>query len=220
MKRARVGGEDIDRGYISNLAFNNLTIYLGVQATLRANSCLVESRSTLKESNGFYTTARRPTTKSSSISNLTERALCSRTQSLPISNFLAKGRVAHSLVEVLTLARKTVLVRLQPFFHISISNSILFLYNPAIHTYPPVPLSRTRSTLAYITSPVKRARSWLSAHLPKMTDHDLLPIGFEIVTGAIVLGNDSTPSVLIASFESAKGTYGIAPVRFFLMASF
>src|SRR6202042_1277483 len=41
----------------------------------------------------------------------------------------------------------------------------------------------------------------------------LLPIGIEATKGAIVCGNGSTPSLLVAEFSKAEGTFGIVQAR-------
>ena len=40
-----------------------------------------------------------------------------------------------------------------------------------------------------------------------------MPISIEVTKAAIVIGNDATPSLLIAEFERSEGTYGIVPVK-------
>lgn len=42
----------------------------------------------------------------------------------------------------------------------------------------------------------------------------VLPIGFELIRGAVILGNDSTPTILVANFKRATGTFGFQTVRF------
>ena len=39
----------------------------------------------------------------------------------------------------------------------------------------------------------------------------------EIEKGAIICGNPSTPSLLVAEYTKAEGTYGIVPVNFLFL---
>ncbi|KAF8973209.1 hypothetical protein BDZ97DRAFT_665381 [Flammula alnicola] len=75
--------------------------------------------------------------------------------------------------------------------------------------YPP---SAIRSAIR-LPSVINRALAWLREQLPTLDPKDLLPLGIDIQTGAIILGNQSTPNLLVAEFQSALGTYGIAPSR-------
>jgi hypothetical protein len=50
---------------------------------------------------------------------------------------------------------------------------------------------------------------WFKRQLPSLDPKDLLPIGIEATKGAIVCGNGSTPSLLVAEFSKAEGTFGI-----------
>lgn len=60
---------------------------------------------------------------------------------------------------------------------------------------------------------VKTSLEWFQRQLPSLDPKDMLPLGIEIQTGAIILGNPSTPNLLVAEFGNALGTYGIVPVR-------
>lgn len=53
---------------------------------------------------------------------------------------------------------------------------------------------------------------WMRQQLPNLDPKDLLPLGITVTTGAIVLGNPSTPSMLVAEFNSANGTFGVVAV--------
>ena len=58
-------------------------------------------------------------------------------------------------------------------------------------------------------------KGWIIAlrqQMPSLDPKDLLPLGIEVRKGAIVVGNESTPTLLCADFKSAEGTYGIVPV--------
>jgi hypothetical protein len=60
----------------------------------------------------------------------------------------------------------------------------------------------------------KRWGAGIHNQLPNLDPKDLLPIGIEVTKGAILVGNASTPELLVAEFRSTRGTYGIVPVRF------
>jgi len=51
--------------------------------------------------------------------------------------------------------------------------------------------------------------------MPSFDSKDLLPIGIRIQKGAIILGNPSTPTLLVSEFQNAIGTYGVVPVGIF-----
>ena len=75
---------------------------------------------------------------------------------------------------------------------------------------PPISLVSS----AYSRTP-KFLKGWIIAlrqQMPSLDPKDLLPLGIEIRKGAIVVGNESTPTLLCADFKSAEGTYGIVPV--------
>lgn len=59
----------------------------------------------------------------------------------------------------------------------------------------------------------RSAYTWLKQQLPSLDPKDLLPIGIEATEGAIVCGNGSTPSLLVAEFKKAEGTFGIVQAR-------
>lgn len=48
--------------------------------------------------------------------------------------------------------------------------------------------------------------------MPSLDPKDLLPLGIEVSKGVVVVGNESTPTLLRADFKSAEGTYGVVPV--------
>jgi len=54
--------------------------------------------------------------------------------------------------------------------------------------------------------------AWVGQQLPNLDPKDLLPLGIDIQTGAIILGNQSTPELLVVEFQHAFGTYGIVTV--------
>lgn len=68
---------------------------------------------------------------------------------------------------------------------------------------------------AVIKSPpfIRIALVWLKRQLPSLDPKDLLPIGIDATKGAIVCGNRSTPSLLVAEFSQAHGTFGIVQAR-------
>jgi hypothetical protein len=51
------------------------------------------------------------------------------------------------------------------------------------------------------------AKELLKRHFGSFRFEEVLPIGFEILRGAISVGNDSTPSILTANFKRATGSY-------------
>ena len=59
---------------------------------------------------------------------------------------------------------------------------------------------------------VKSGWAWLVAQLPNLDPKDLLPLSIEVNTAAITIGNTSTPTLLVAEFQKADGTYGVVPV--------
>lgn len=59
---------------------------------------------------------------------------------------------------------------------------------------------------------VKKALDRLHALVPSLDLRDVLPVSFEAKTCAMVAGNDSTPSVLIAEVKTITGVYRVAPV--------
>ncbi|KDR75835.1 hypothetical protein GALMADRAFT_156774 [Galerina marginata CBS 339.88] len=75
--------------------------------------------------------------------------------------------------------------------------------------YPP---SVVRASMR-VPDPVKRAMAWFRHQLPTLDPKDLLPLGIDIQTGAIILGNHSTPNILVAEFQNALGTFGVVPAR-------
>ena len=89
-------------------------------------------------------------------------------------------------------------------------NPVLHNVLLATHLGPPVSLisslySRTPRVFRKWSAAVKR-------QLPNLDPKDLLPIGIEVAKGAIIVGNRSTPELLVAEFRNTRGTYGIVPV--------
>ncbi|KAF8577934.1 hypothetical protein K439DRAFT_1363574, partial [Ramaria rubella] len=62
---------------------------------------------------------------------------------------------------------------------------------------------------------IKQLRETISIYIALLKPDflELLPIDLEAVRGAIVCGNPSTPSVLVAGFSNAQGSYGVYPPR-------
>ncbi|KAG8964186.1 hypothetical protein FRC03_002130 [Tulasnella sp. 419] len=77
------------------------------------------------------------------------------------------------------------------------------------HEYPPQfipsfgPLSRA----------IREWADWLHGRIPTVNFQDFLPLAVEATRCALVLGNDSAPSVFIADIKKASGTYSIAASR-------
>lgn len=85
------------------------------------------------------------------------------------------------------------------------------------YDYPPRTLTGSGSLLAGAPSVIRRTLEWVSSQLPRIEFNDLLPISVEIEKGAIICGNPSTPSLLVAEYTKAEGTYGIVPVNFLFL---
>jgi hypothetical protein len=51
------------------------------------------------------------------------------------------------------------------------------------------------------------------SQLPNLDPKDLLPLGIEVIKGAIICGNSSTQNLLVAEFQRTAGTFGIIEVR-------
>ncbi len=75
------------------------------------------------------------------------------------------------------------------------------------------PVSLVSSIITRAPSVVKKSLAWGKGQLPNLDPKDLLPISIEVTKGAIVIGNDASPSLLVAEFQSSEGTYGIVPVN-------
>ncbi|KAI3619034.1 fermentation associated protein [Moniliophthora roreri] len=60
---------------------------------------------------------------------------------------------------------------------------------------------------------VQRFAIWVRQQLPNLDPKELLPLGIVVNKGAIICGNSSTPSLLIAEFQSATGTFGVMRSR-------
>lgn len=85
--------------------------------------------------------------------------------------------------------------------HVSFTESTPPFYSPLV----------TRESLR-MPAFVKTSLAWFRQQLPSLDPKDMLPLGIDIQTGAIILGNPSTPNLLVAEFRNALGTYGIVPV--------
>ncbi|KAF8554692.1 hypothetical protein OG21DRAFT_1508579 [Imleria badia] len=74
--------------------------------------------------------------------------------------------------------------------------------------YPP-------SALATIKPPpiIHAAINWIKRQMPYLEPKDLLPISIEVFKLAIVCGNPSTPSLMVAECHRADGTFGIVRAR-------
>ncbi|KAI0958666.1 hypothetical protein AcV7_004416 [Taiwanofungus camphoratus] len=67
----------------------------------------------------------------------------------------------------------------------------------------------------YMKTPncLRKLLPWLQLQLPNFDLKNFLPISFEATKGAIICGNASTPSLLVAEFHRAEGTYGVVQAR-------
>ncbi|KAF8135489.1 hypothetical protein EV363DRAFT_1395990 [Boletus edulis] len=83
-----------------------------------------------------------------------------------------------------------------------------YLLNISSGLYPP-------SALANIKPPpiIHAAINWLKRQMPYLEPKDLLPISIEVFKLAIVCGNSSTPSLMVAECHRADGTFGIVRAR-------
>ncbi|KAI0035556.1 hypothetical protein K488DRAFT_82999 [Vararia minispora EC-137] len=70
-----------------------------------------------------------------------------------------------------------------------------------------------RPTARFFTVPrvLTRAMDYLKSQLPDLDFKSLLPLSFAVKTGVITCGNVSTPSLLVAEFSSADGSFGNVP---------
>ncbi|KAF9465079.1 hypothetical protein BDZ94DRAFT_1351083 [Collybia nuda] len=60
---------------------------------------------------------------------------------------------------------------------------------------------------------VRATIAWIKRQLPNLDPKDLLPLGVEVIKGAIVCGNSSTPNLLVAEFRRTEGTFGVVKSR-------
>lgn len=49
--------------------------------------------------------------------------------------------------------------------------------------------------------------------MPNLDPKDLLPIGISAMRGVIIVGNGSTPNLLVTEFQKAEGSFGIVQAR-------
>lgn len=59
---------------------------------------------------------------------------------------------------------------------------------------------------------IHAAINWIKRQMPYLDPKDLLPISIEVFKLAIVCGNASTPSLMVAECYRADGTFGIVRV--------
>jgi len=86
------------------------------------------------------------------------------------------------------------------------------LYFPSPDASEPFhPPSAVRSSIR-LPSIVNKALAWFRRQLPTLDPKDLLPLGIEIQTGAIILGNPSTPDLLVAEFQHVIGSFSVVAV--------
>jgi hypothetical protein len=48
--------------------------------------------------------------------------------------------------------------------------------------------------------------------MPEIDFNEILPVGLQFRKGALVIGNDSTPSILIMDIAGGTGSYGVTQV--------
>ena len=74
--------------------------------------------------------------------------------------------------------------------------------------YPPASLTNIKAPPI-----IYAALNWIKCQMPYIDSKDLLPISIVAFKCAIVCGNASTPTLMVAECHSANGTFGIVPVR-------
>ncbi|KAF9450414.1 hypothetical protein P691DRAFT_468038 [Macrolepiota fuliginosa MF-IS2] len=72
--------------------------------------------------------------------------------------------------------------------------------------------SRLRRTLR-VPATIQHAFTWFKEQLPVLDPKELLPLGIQVSKGAIICGNSSTSSLLVAEFSVCQGTFGITQAR-------
>lgn len=55
--------------------------------------------------------------------------------------------------------------------------------------------------------------NWFNRQLPNLDPKDLLPLGIDVTKGIIIIGNKSTPNLLLAEFEHTGGIFGVVQSR-------
>ncbi|KIL66260.1 hypothetical protein M378DRAFT_192008 [Amanita muscaria Koide BX008] len=76
----------------------------------------------------------------------------------------------------------------------------------------PINVSKLNRVLR-ILAVIRRAFQWIKNQLPSLDPMDLFPIGIESIKGVIILGNQSTPYLLVSEFQRAEGTYGYVAAK-------
>ncbi|KAG8685430.1 hypothetical protein FRC09_014744, partial [Ceratobasidium sp. 395] len=84
-----------------------------------------------------------------------------------------------------------------------------------VPTYPPAPSSSRRSSSIHEDNTFwnrLRKAVW-HIRMPEINFNEILPVGLVIRKGALTIGNDSTPSILIMDLAGGNGTYGVSQSR-------
>ncbi|CAE7120149.1 unnamed protein product [Rhizoctonia solani] len=81
-------------------------------------------------------------------------------------------------------------------------------------TYPPTSSSSQKSMVDADQGFWHKLRKavW-HIRMPEIDFNEILPVGLEIRKGALVIGNDSTPSILIMDINRGSGSYGVSQSR-------
>ncbi|CAE6438798.1 unnamed protein product [Rhizoctonia solani] len=81
-------------------------------------------------------------------------------------------------------------------------------------TYPPT-LSSSQQSVAEVDQGIwhKLRQAVWHVRMPEIDFNEILPVGLEIRKGALVVGNDSTPSILIMDITKGNGSYGVSQSR-------
>jgi hypothetical protein len=86
----------------------------------------------------------------------------------------------------------------------------------SVPTYPPTTSSSSphASSLNEDNSIWNRLRKavW-RVRMPEIDFNEILPVGLVIGKGALTVGNDSSPSILIMELAGGSGIYGVSQVR-------
>ncbi|KAF8678264.1 fermentation associated protein [Rhizoctonia solani] len=82
-------------------------------------------------------------------------------------------------------------------------------------TYPPTPSSSSQKSVVDENQGIwnkLRTAVW-RVRMPEIDFNEILPVGLEFRKGALVVGNDSTPSILIMDIAGGTGSYGVSQSR-------
>ncbi|CAE6416310.1 unnamed protein product [Rhizoctonia solani] len=84
-----------------------------------------------------------------------------------------------------------------------------------VTTYPPTPSSSSQKSVVEENQGIwnkLRTAVW-RVRMPEIDFNEILPVGLEFRKAALVVGNDSTPSILIMDIDGGTGSYGVSQSR-------